>query len=304
MSRSARVISLGWVLPRSQNAERVAAFYGEVLQLPLLRGYADAWLFWAGETVVFEPKSDAGPEWRYPDWKSSPTLPVIRCVELGSVLSRLRRFNVDVVASGNDEFGDYAVFQDIDEHFVMLRQAPMDSTRPIDIVARERLTMRENHRAYNPGVAPLPRDIQGIDSIIRHVADLGAMAAFYSDTVGLPIVEAAPTHVVLDCGDSTALELRAGGQAESPPQDRFEVPDAFILRVDDFDGFRETLLANKVRIVNDRIQFGRGVLGYICDPEGHLIGYEERYEQSGCRDNAVAFAEDMEANRRWRERSR
>jgi len=135
----------------------VAAFYGEVLQLPLLRGYADAWLFWAGETVVFEPKSDAGPEWRYPDWKSSPTLPVIRCVELGSVLSRLRRFNVDVVASGNDEFGDYAVFQDIDEHFVMLRQAPMDSTRPIDIVARERLTMRENHRAYNPGVAPLPR---------------------------------------------------------------------------------------------------------------------------------------------------
>lgn len=303
MPRTARVISLGWVLPRSQNAERVAAFYGEVLQLPLLRGYADAWLFWAGETVVFEPKSDAGPDWRYTDWKRSPTLPVIRCIDLRSVLSRLERFNVGLEASGNDEFGDYAVFRDVDRHFVMLRQAPADSMRSFDVTARERLTMLREHRGYNPGVAPMPHDIQGIDSLIRHVADLGAMAAFYSDTVGLPVVEEAPAHVVLDCGDSTALELRAGGQPESPPQDRLEIPDAFILRVDSFDGYRETLLANGVHIVNDRIQFGRGALGYFCDPEGHLIGYEERYEQSQCQDDAVAFAEDLEANRRWREKS-
>ncbi len=300
MSRSARVMSLGWILPRSQNAERVAAFYGEVLHLPLLRGYADAWLFWAGETVVFEPKSDAAPTWRYRDWRQSPTLPVIRCLDLAGSLDRLGRHRVNVIEKARDDLGAYAVFEDIDGHFVMLREPKPDSPRAFDKLARERRSDINRHRGFNPGVAPMPADIQGIDCVIRHVADLDAMLAFYTGPVGLSVVEHLESRATLDCGDGTVLELRSGGQPETPPDDRFEVPDAFILRVNDFDGYRQRLIDRDVRIVNDRIQFGRGALGYFCDPEGHLVGYEERYDQDACKDGAVAFAEDLEANRRWR----
>ncbi len=300
MSVSAEVMSLGWILPRSQNAERVARFYGEVLQLPLLRGYADAWLFWAGETVVFEPKSDAGPTWRYSNWEHSPTLPVMRCVDLAGVRDRLRRHGVDIVADAEDELGKFAVFKDVDGHFVMLREAPPDSQRSFDATARERAAATRQHRGYNPGIAPMPADIQGIDSLIRHVASLDAMVDFYTGTLGLVLAERSGTRATLDCGDGTALELRSGGKTETPPGDRFEVPDAFILRVSHFDGYRAKLVERGVRLVNDRIQFGRGALGYFCDPEGHLVGYEERYDQDRCKDDAVAFAEDLEANRRWR----
>ena len=300
MSESPCVISLGWMLPRSQDAERVAKFYGRVLQLPLLRGYGNAWLFWAGETVVFEPKSDDGPEWRYPEWDSSPTLPVLRCVNLASVLQRLRHFDVEIVEETNEDFASIAVMRDIDGHFVMLREAVADSPKLSDVMARQRANTAWKCTAFNPGVPPMPADIQGIDRVIRHVADVSAMTDFYTDKIGLNVIELAESVVVLDCGDSTTLELRSGGKVERIPDDRFEIPDALILRVNDFDGYKAKLLSNGVHIVNDKIQFGRGALGYFCDPEGHLVGYEERYEQAQCKDGAVAFSEDLEANRRWR----
>ncbi|MEM6832037.1 MAG: VOC family protein [Pseudomonadota bacterium] len=293
-----RVISLGWFLPRGQDAEAVAKQYARLLHLPLLRGYMSAWLFWAGETVVFEPKSDGGPEWRYDDWRSSPTLPVLRCIALSSVLARLRAFKADII---EDQSSDgWAIWRDCDGHFVRLEQSPAESALPNDMLALERIAQRANGTQYNPWTAPMPEDIYGIDRIIRHVADLSAMQAFYRDVLGLPILDHSDAHCLHDCCDGTTLELRSGGHVETVPTDRFEVPDTFILRVNDFDGYQDKLKAANVQLINERIQFGRGCLGYLVDPEGHLIGYEERYDQAGCSDGAIAFEEDLEANRRAR----
>lgn len=295
---TARVISLGWFLPRNENSELVAKQYGRALHLPLLRGYADAWLFWAGETVVFEPKSDAAPDWRYEDWSTSPTLPVIRCLDLDSVKARLVKHGIELIEVDSDAYGNSFVMRDCDNHFVLFQQSDPSSELSSEKLARSRAAKPEIDR-FNPGCAPMPSDIQGIDTIIRHVADLDAMTTFYTTVVGLDVVESTNGRTLLQCGEGTYIDLRPGGSAEPVPENRFERPDTFILRVNDFDGYRAKLIEAGASIVNDRIQFGRGALGYFCDPEGHLIGYEERYNQDRSDGTWTGFEEDLEANRRW-----
>lgn len=292
-----QVISLGWFLPRNADSEEIAKQYGRLLHLPLLRGYADAWLFWAGETVVFEPKSDGAPDWRYPDWRTSPTLPVFRTPNLTALLSRLRRDGAEIIVEEVGEYGTIAVMKDLDDHFVLFRQTPMDSDLYNEALARERAETVA-HERYNPGTAPMPTDIQGIDCIIRHVADLQTLGKFYADVVGLKKLVDEKRLALFDCGDGTTIELRAGGQVEPVPKDRMERPDTFILRVDDFDAFQAKITEKGAQLVNERIRFGRGCLGYFCDPEGHLIGYEERYPQDRSDGTWVGFEEDLEGHRR------
>lgn len=290
-------MGLGWFIPRSKRTWEVSQWVGRVLGLPLLRGYADAWMFWGGGTVVFEPKSDASPEVRYRDPETSPALPVFRTQNMDLLRDRLERFDTPVLAELDTVGAKTIVVSDPFDHLLGFREAEPDSPIAADGAAQQRASETVNAR-FNPGTPPMPTHIDRLDWIIRHVADLESSTAFYRRALNAAVLAQDENGVVLDLGQQHCLELRAGGTEETTPKDRFEVPDAFILRVRDFDGFKTHLAAAEAVTVNDRIQFGRGALGYVADPEGHLIGFEERYNQDACPDGVVAFSEDLEANRR------
>lgn len=293
-------MGLGWYIHRSSDAAKAADYYGRVLHLPLLRGYGNAYLFWAGEARVFEPKSDAAPDLRWPDPTSVPTLPVFRTGDAEGLSERLKLYGADIVGDLKTELGHSVIVRDPQSHLVGFRQSGADSKLPHDIAAKERAEKNAPPTSFNPGCAPMPNDIQSLDWIVRRVSDLDAFTAFYSNVVGFSVIEQSDTHALLDMGDNSTLELRPGGQRQQPPGDRFEVPGAFIIRVSDFDAYAAHLESHSVQSVNDRIQFGRGALAYFADPDGQIIGYEERYDQENCNDGAIAFPEDLEANRRWR----
>lgn len=290
------LMSLGWVLPRYRDSETAAIWTARALHLPLLRGYANAWLFWAGETFIYEPKSDGAPAHRYSDPSTSPCLPVFRSLEPAATLNRLRLQQTLVREA--PQLGEAAwTFLDPEAHAICVR------TSEPHLDAAERFALaraKPSQESFNPGAVPMPSDLPVLDTVIRHVENRPAMARFYTDVVGMKPLSSDTLRTRLHIGDGTVLELRDGGIRESIPADRFEVPNTIILRVADFDRYQAHLRAHEVRLVNERIQFGRGALGYFVDPEGHLIGYEERYDQEQCRDGARAFLEDLEANRRHR----
>lgn len=296
-------MGLGWFIPRSERTWEVAQWVGRVLGLPLLRGYADAWMFWAGGTVVFEPKSDACPTVRYRDPATSPALPVFRTQDTALLRSRFERFGVPVLAEIDTVAAATLIVGDPFGHLLGFRESARDSKIPADQAADRRASEPVEMR-FNPGTPPMPPHIDRLDWIVRHVADLDAATDFYQRALNVPILVRDDRGAVLDLGQQHCLELRAGGAPETTPRDRFEVPDTFILRVNDFDAFKAHLESRGAVTVNDRIQFGRGALGYVADPEGHLIGFEERYEQEQCPDDVVAFSEDLEANRRDKSKER
>ncbi len=294
-------VGLGWYIHRSDDAADAAAYYGRVLHLPLLRGYGNAYLFWAGEARVFEPKSDAAPDVRWTDPDSVPTLPVFRTRDMEALKSHLRSRNARIVLEKNDALGPLLIVRDPFGHLVGFRQAPAESDAFWDVTAEKRASKNASRDGFNPGCVPMPSHIQSLDWMVRRVSDVGALSAFYSDVVGFHLVGSCDDSAVLDMGDNTFLELVHGGEAQPAPNDRFDVPGAFIIRVADFDSYADHLTRLNVPHVNDRIQFGRGALAYFADPDGQIIGYEERYDQENCKDGAIAFSEDLEANRRWRD---
>ena len=300
-SRNSLHQGLGWYIHRSDDASAAAEYYGRVVQLPLLRGYGDAFLFWAGEARVFEPKSDAAPEMRWTDLQNLPTLPVFRTPELDALRQRLQSYGASITEPTSTEFGRQFLLSDPFGHVIGFRESHLDAGHPWDVRARALAKRAQPPSGFNPGCCPMPGDVQSLDWIVRRVSDLERATAFYSRTVGFGVLFHTGQSVLLDMGDNTVLELQPGGQSTSVPSDRFEVPGAPIIRVADFDAFTEQLDAQDVVYVNDRIQFGRGALGYFADPDGQILGYEERYEQKDFQNDTTAFPEDLEANRRWRD---
>lgn len=299
-SNVSNVMGLGWYIHRSDDASQAADFYGRLIHLPLLRGYGNAYLFWAGEARVFEPKSDAAPSLRWSDPETVPTLPVFRTPDISALRTRLTDYDANIAEETETDLYEQLIVRDKQQHLVGFRQSKATSPIPCDIEAAKRLGEFAPHSAYNPGCAPLPADIQSLDWILRRVTDLDALTKFYTEVAGFHVLHSQNDSVILDMGDNSILELRPGGSRQDPPSDRFEVPGAFIIRVSDFESYADSVASHNVTVVNDRIQFGRGALAYFADPDGQIIGYEERYDQKDCKDGAIAFSEDLEANRRWR----
>ena len=81
------LMGFGWYMRRTADAERLAEFYGEVLGLPLIRGRQPVFMFWAGEDLVFELKSDEAPvDLRHNDPATAPCVPVFRVHDLPALL--------------------------------------------------------------------------------------------------------------------------------------------------------------------------------------------------------------------------
>lgn len=296
------LMCMGWYMRRTADSHALGDFYTQVMKLPLLRG-GRPWpvtMFWSGEATVFELKSDEEPmPERDKDPATAPCLPVFRVHGLDGLLDRLieggaKRVGSDTVT---EDFREAYVL-DPDEQILVLRETPRGKGHRID---KEAWRRRDEASDFDPGCEPMPDDIQCLDGIVMRVADLSGMQAFYRDVIGFDEVQSDSEHVVFDLGDNTFLELRTGGHQVPVPKDRVEITNSFILRLQDTEAFKAKVKQDGVHFVNEHIQWKRAHLAYFADPEGRIIGIEQRYDPKDYLEPVEVYPEDVESERRFSE---
>jgi catechol 2,3-dioxygenase-like lactoylglutathione lyase family enzyme len=295
------VKSLGWYirfLPKDQSA--LSRFYGETLGLPFVRaGTAQAVdFYWAGESLIheliFEGRTEAlAARERAADTAS--LIPIYRVSDIDLLAAELRSRGIATTDVTPYAYGRECFFPDPLGSLIGLRQPDANSALLQDIEARRRARRGE---AFNVGCAAMPAHWRELGWILRRVADVAEMTRFYTSVLGLKQVAVRDGRALLDLGDNSLLELAPGGIAAAPPANRSDLPATFILRIRDIAGFKEDMKRQGVRIVHDVIQWARGSLSYVADPEGNLIGVEEKYHP-GKYAGQAPFPEDLEAQRRW-----
>lgn len=295
------VHALGMFLRFAPKDSPATAFYRDTVKLPLIRTVGDhvAEIFWAGEAVVFEivfvkdkaPAPEASPE-------TAACLPVFRVHDLDGLLADLGRAGVTVTAATRRGAGREAFLRDPDGYWMGLRERDPQSSLPSDAEARRRHRRGET---FNPGCAPMPPRIQELGWVVRRVADVTAMTAFYRDVLELPQIGAEDGRPWFDLGDNGVLELAPGGTAKPPPADRYQATAAFIVRVSDIVRLRKLLADRKAHVVNERIPLHWAELMYFADPEGSVIGAEQGHHPGVYAPEKFVLPENLEAERRWRE---
>jgi catechol 2,3-dioxygenase-like lactoylglutathione lyase family enzyme len=295
------VKSLGWYirfLPADQAG--LSRFYGETLGLPFVRaGTAQAVdFYWAGESLIheliFEGRAQATTAHeRAPNTAS--LIPIYRVSDIETLTGVLRSKGIAPTAVTRYAHGRESFFHDPLGSLIGLREVDLKSALPQDIEARRRALRGE---AFNVGCAPMPAHWQELGWILRRVADVATLTRFYTNVLGLNLVAMHDGRALLDLGDNSLLELAPGGVAGAPPANRSDLPATFILRIQNIAAFKDDMKRYGVRIVHDVIQWARGSLSYVADPEGNLIGVEEKYHPSRYA-GQVPFPEDLEAQRRW-----
>jgi len=297
------LMCLGWYMRRTADSHTLGDFYRDVVGLPLLRGGRPypVTMFWSGEATVFELKSDEEPmPARDTDPNTAPCMPIFRVHGLDTLLSRLVTGGARLAGEANLPFAREAYVLDLDDQLLVLREYQREGESPINQEACRRL---DRGAAFDPKVGEMPADIQCLDGALMRVKDLPAMKAFYTDIIGFTPVVADDEHIVFDLGDNTFLELRSGGRVLPLPKDRIEVTNSFILRFQNTRLFQTQAKSRGVRFVNEHIQWKRAHLAYFADPEGRIIGIEERYDPKDYLEPVETYAEDVEAERRFHART-
>lgn len=296
------LMSMGWYMRRTADSHTLGDFYSNVMKLPFLRG-GRPWpvtMYWAGEAAVFELKSDEAPmPERDRNPNTAPCTPIFRVHGLDGLLDRL-------IAGGAQRVGEDLITADFRQAYVLdpdnqilaLRETQRGKGTRIDDEAWRRYDAGCD---FDPECGEMPVDIQCLDGVLMRVADLGAMHAFYRDAIGFPEVTYSEDHVVFDLGDNTFLELRGGGHIVPVPKDRVEITNSFILRLQDTEQFKKVTKANGVHFVNEHIQWKRAHLAYFADPEGRIVGVEQRYDPENYLEPVEVYAEDTESERRFAE---
>lgn len=296
------LMSMGWYMRRTANSHTLGDFYTDVVKLPLLRG-GRPWpvtMYWSGEATVFELKSDEEPmPERDRDPLTAPCTPIFRVHGLDALVERLvaggaKRVGEDLVT---DTFRQ-AHLLDTDDQILALRETPKGKGSRIDDEAWRRYEMGCD---FDPQCGEMPDDIQCLDGILMRVEDLPALRKFYRDVIGFEEVTSDEAHVVFDLGDNTFLELRGGGHTVPVPKDRVEITNSFILRLQDTERFKAATKAQGVHFVNEHIQWKRAHLAYFADPEGRIVGVEQRYDPENYLEPVEVYAEDTESERRFAE---
>ncbi|MSO98981.1 MAG: VOC family protein [Rhodospirillaceae bacterium] len=148
----------------------------------------------------------------------------------------------------------------------------------------------------------MPEGIQEIGWVVRRVADLAAMSKFYADALGLVGVGEEDGHVLFDAGDNGILELAPGGTSRAAPSDRYHGTSATLFRVSDVAQVRANVTRYGGKIVNEKIPLHWAELTYLADPEGGVLGAEQGYHPGVYAPEKFVLAENLEAERRWREK--
>lgn len=281
----------GWYMRRTPSADALAPFYRDALGTSVIRGAEPVYFLWAGESFIIELKAEKPPrEERVTDPDVHPCTPIFHTRDLERTLARLLRGGGVLTGSADTPFGREAFVLDPDQQIVGLRE-PFGGETSLG---------RDPVSDFNPGCAPLPDDLIGLRSIVRRVADMDAMAAFYRDTIGFPDMGIVEGRHLFDLGEGVHLELAVGGALQHAPDDRVEITNHFIVRVEDHDAFNAALKNDGVTFSNDSFRWNSANMSICIDPEGHIMGFEERFEPHEYGTPRDPFEEDMEADRRWR----
>lgn len=288
---------LGWFLRRAAQAPQLGWFYRDALHLPLLRSWERAdsagAMLYAGDVAVYTVNIGGQPP--VADPIRAECTPVFR-------VRNMSEATADVRAAGGWAVGEekacdgVTVFMSDPKGYVFgLREADDASTSVADVEAARRWAAGERGL---PGLEPLPEKIQGLAAVRLRVEDPEALTRFYSemlglDVIGTPTAECGQLHL----GGPTALELKAGGKRRTPPKDRSEVPDVWILRVYDYVGIKAHLAVSGVPLVQN-LELTGGWVDYYADPEGHLFGIQER-KAPDPDVAATTLPEDIAARKRW-----
>jgi len=293
--------SLGWFIRFVPPSNELSRFYQKTLEFPFVRaGDTQAVdFFWAGEALILELiYVDGKAPQAEPDPETATLVPYYRVHELEAVISRYEQKGVNVIAARDHYHGKQAFLVDPNGQLIGLRERYKHSALAHDQEARRR---RERGEAFNPGCAHMPEGVQELGWVVRRVQDLKKQARFYRDVVGLPLIGEEYGHCLFELGDNVVLELAPGGHVHELPKNRTDEPNTIILRLHQVRPMLDKLKKNNVPIVHDLIQWDRGALSYFADPEGNLVGIEEKYHPSRYAPDQVPFSEDLEAERRWRE---
>jgi predicted enzyme related to lactoylglutathione lyase len=296
------VRSLGWFIRFAPPERRDAlnAFYLDVLGLPFLRGGTGQKvdMYWAGEALVTEViwefrGASYDPLDSHPD--TAQTMPFDRVSGLDALVARLESRGARVLRLPDADGYRQAAVLEPDVGVVGLRELQGAPVRAQDVEAARR---RARGEAFNPGCATMPEGWQELGWVRHRVHDLPAMQRFYATVLDVPVIDATSARAWLDLGDNSILELVPGGRVVPLPANRSELTAVFILRVQQREALKERARAAGGAVVHELIQWDRGELSYLADPEGHLIGIEERYHPSRYAPRHVCFPEDVEARRR------
>lgn len=282
----------GWYMRRTANATALLPFYRDALGTSVIRGAEPVYFLWAGETFIIELKADGSLRGeRVTAPALHPCTPIFHSRDLQVTVDRLLNNGASLISRSDTAFGPEAFVLDPDQQIVGIRQ-PKDGELAIG---------RSNVSSYNPGCAPLPEDVIGLRSILRPVVDIGTMSSFYGDTVGFKDLGKHNGRHLFDLGEGVHLELTSGGEQQNPPKDRAEISNQFIVRVEDHDAFNAALKANDVPFCNDSFRWNSADMSICIEPEGHIMGFEERFEPHEYGTPRDPFEEDLEADRRWRQ---
>ncbi|MDX2225041.1 MAG: hypothetical protein SFV21_19955 [Rhodospirillaceae bacterium] len=293
----ANSIGFGWYIRRCPDSALLAEFYGGILRLPVIRGRAPVWFYWVGEANVLELLSQVAPHpHRDTDPDTAACTPVFRCHDLAAYVGWLKARGVRIVRDTVHAEGRDVWLLDPDDQLVGLRERNRQSGVPGNAAAWARFDRGED---FNPGCSPMPRHIQELGWIVRHVSDLDAAIRLYRDVYGFAPLGHVGRAACFDLGNGVILELFPGGVSARRPTNREEVTDAWVQRVADHDLMNAWLKQNGVHLVNDKIQFPSAELTYAADADNHLTGFEERYDPSRFGEPRRPFLEDLEAERRW-----
>jgi predicted enzyme related to lactoylglutathione lyase len=281
----------GWFVRRSMQPEKLSAFYRDVVGLPVLRGSPSVTMFWGGESNVIEVNTGGAPNPGYTDREQAPCVPIFRVHGYDSVMKRLQDAGVKFINDITREYNRLGYFLDPDGNVTGIQERNRQSPRDADHEAWRRWDAGETTM---PGSPPMPPDIQHIGWVVNRYEDSDAMLQWYQDVVGLDM--AVPPRM-LNLGDTVLFEGGDGCPRQPIPKDRTEVSNTFILRCHDIDGIVADLKSKGVQFVNEIFPIPGGRLAYFVDPEGHVVGLQQRTSES-------ERAEDFEANRRWEARTK
>jgi predicted enzyme related to lactoylglutathione lyase len=112
--------------------------------------------------------------------------------------------------------------------------------------------------------------IERVAYAIIYVADLDAMARFYGEALGLPVVERNERFVAFG-GAGAPLALEAGGPPPAGPRDKGRNPTLFQLAVADIAASVAALRERGVPFEGDIRRGPYGALAPFRDPEGNRL---------------------------------
>lgn len=281
---------LGWFVRRTPDPEQLADFYERVVGLPVLRRYGKATMFWLGGTTSFEVAAGGGRAPAYADRTEAACYPIVRCYDIASEIARLRAADVPFINDFKiDDENHIAYFLDHAGHVFGIQQRTRASERPEDI---ELLRRWESGEWRLEGAGDLPPSWQAIGWVAVRGVNPGRLIAFYREILGLPVrYQPREDLALLALDETTLLEVGAGAKSVPAPNDRTEASNAFLLRVTGLEALLADLRHKGVRFVNEPFEVDGGTIAYISDPEGHVVGVQERWESS-------TRIEDIAASRR------